>query len=130
MLQGKMSPTTHPRGNQMGEQEVGRLWAIGEAPAPSTGRAGWGRDQHPGTQGAKCQEGPQDPQHPLTAVLYKASVKGKCHASLSDYLKKPQPWTCWPVGKALPQSGALPSSNTCLPVPNQPPGSRASVTWP
>lgn len=37
MLQGKMSPTTHRMGNQMGEQEVGRLWAIGEAPAPSTG---------------------------------------------------------------------------------------------
>lgn len=119
MLQGKMSPTTRPMGNQMGEQEVGRLWAIGEAPAPSTGRAGWGRDQHPGTQGAKCQERPQDHQHPqpqdlqhpLTAVLYKASVKGKCHASLSDYLKKPQPWTCWPVGKALPQTVEL-----CLPV--------------
>lgn len=43
MLKGKMSPSTQP----MGEQEVGRLWAAGEAPAPSTGKD-WGRDQHPG----------------------------------------------------------------------------------
>lgn len=99
---------------------MGKLWAIGEAPAPSMSK-GWGRDQHPGFQDSKSQEGPQDHQHPqhhdlrhpLTAVLCMASVKGECHASLSCYLKEPGSWKSSPPG-----SEALPSSNNPL-VPTQ-----------
>ena len=58
MLNGTVSPTTHPIGGPNGKA-LG-CWR-GTTPSHEEGLE---RDQHLGIQNSKCQKGPQDPWHP------------------------------------------------------------------